>query len=67
MFGISTIAATVGKVAVTVATNMVVAAFGEKALAHVFFSVAEKVAASTENAIDDKWVADTKEAYYGND
>lgn len=55
------------KATISFFTNLILRSSSERMLATLFFAIAEKFSKMTDNEIDDKLIADMKQAYYGSD
>lgn len=55
------------KATISFFTNLILRSSSEKMLATLFFAIAEKFSKMTDNDVDDKLIADMKQAYYGSD
>lgn len=55
------------KATISFFTNLILRSSSERMLATLFFAIAEKFSKMTDNDVDDKLIADMKQAYYGSD
>lgn len=55
------------KATISFFTNLIIRSSSERMLATLFFAIAEKFSKVTDNDVDDKLIADMKQAYYGSD